>query len=225
MKMKNWALEDRPREKLYQNGPKHLTNAELLAVILTTGTKSISAVDLARNILSSSSNDLNALSRKNIKELCTIKGVGPAKAMMIRAVMELANRKEMVNSKIKDQICSSDDAFRMLKTKFLDLKVEEFWVIYLNRANKVIAQKKLSSGGISGTVVDPKVIFHNALSEFACGLILAHNHPSGNLKPSKSDIAITKKIKQAGEFLDISVLDHLIFSENRFFSFADEGLM
>ncbi len=225
MIIKEWALEDRPREKLYQNGPKQLTNAELLAIIIGSGTKSLSAVELAKNILSHANNDLDQLSTMNISNMCKIKGIGPAKAITIKAVLELANRKGQINHVHKKKITSSHDAFRMLQPSFADLNIEEFWVLFLNRANKVIGKNKISEGGVSATVVDPKVIFHHALSHFATGIILAHNHPSGNLVPSEQDISITQKIAISAKSLEINLFDHLIIAGGSYYSFADQGML
>ena len=222
MNIKEWALEDRPREKLYQQGAKQLTNVELLAIILSSGTRSLSAIDLAKNILSGVSNDLDQLANQEIGDLKKIKGIGPAKAVTIKAVMELANRKGK-GSHVRQKITCSQDAYNILYPFFADLNVEEFWVICLNRANKVLSKKKLSIGGLTGTVVDPKVIFRYALTHSATAIILAHNHPSGNLFPSQVDIRLTEKIKAAAKNLDISVFDHLIFAGGSYYSFADEG--
>lgn len=224
MIIKEWALEDRPREKLYQHGAKQLTNAELLAIILSTGTKSISAVQLSQNILSFGGNDLEKLATMNISELKKIKGVGHVKAIKIKAVLELANRKGSAKTQFS-QIKCSGDAFEILKPIYADLNTEEFWVLYLNRANKVIAKKKLSLGGIAGTLVDIKVIFHHALVNFATAIVLSHNHPSGNLHPSQKDIELTKKICGAARQLDINVFDHLIVAGGYYNSFADSGLL
>lgn len=222
MNIKEWALEDRPREKLYQRGAKDLTDAELLAIIISSGTKSISALQLAKNILAASKNNLNLLAEKDIKSLCKIKGIGPAKAITIKAVMEMANRKVAHKTKRRKITCSQD-SFKELEIHFRDLNVEEFWILFLNRGNLVIGKQRLSVGGVSGTIVDPKVIFKKALDYLATGMVLAHNHPSGNLFPSHADLQITRKIVQAGKSLDISVYDHLIIAGDTYYSFADEG--
>ncbi len=225
MVIKEWALEDRPREKLYQLGSKKLTNAELIAIILSTGSRSLSALDLAKQVLKKADNDLETLSRLSVKQLCELKGIGPAKAVTIKAVMELANRKKNNTPSKLQKITSSQDAYEQFQGIFNDLKVEEFWVIFLNRANAVISKLNISKGGVSGTVVDPKVIFHHALANLATGIILAHNHPSGNLKPSRADIDITNKLVAAGRHLDIKVFDHLIVTNSNYYSFADNSLI
>lgn len=224
MKIKEWALEDRPREKLYQKGAKQLTNAELLAIVLATGTKSMSAVELAKSILQKAGNNVDDLAAMEYPELLKIKGVGPVKALTIKAVMELSNRRQIKDKK-HNKITCSYDAYSFLRSYYKDLKVEQFWVLYLNRANCVINIKKMSEGGVSGTVVDPKVIFHHALAHLASGIILSHNHPSGNLKPSQADMAITRKISEAAKNLDIVLNDHLIISDDAYYSFMDEGKM
>lgn len=223
MNIKEWALADRPREKLYQQGPKQLTTAELLAIILGNGTRNQSAVALAKSILAKAENNLDKLAQLSIADLTSIKGVGPAKSITIKALMELSNRKNATTPLVTGKITSSQDAFSILENHYADLQVEEFWVIYLNRANKVISATKLSTGGVSATIVDPKLIFHQALAKLATGIIISHNHPSGNLKPSQQDIALTNKIKTAAKNLDINLLDHLIVAGNNYYSFADEG--
>ncbi|MCL4110623.1 UNVERIFIED_CONTAM: hypothetical protein GTU68_060514 [Idotea baltica] len=222
MNIKEWALEDRPREKLYQKGAKDLTDAELLAIIISSGTKSISALQLAKNILAESKNNLNLLAEKDIKSLCKIKGIGPAKAVTIKAVMEMANRKRLQKAKRRKITCSND-SFKELEIHFQDLNIEEFWILFLNRGNIVIGKQRISIGGVTGTVVDPRVIFKQALEYLATGIVLSHNHPSGNLYPSNADLQITRKIVAAGKSLDITVYDHLIISGSSYFSFADEG--
>lgn len=225
MNIKSWALEDRPREKLFQWGPKQLTTAELLAIVLGNGTRDISAVQLAKSILSAADNNLEKLSSLSINQLKEIKGVGPAKAVTIKAVLELANRKLSSESSEREQVTSSNEAFNILAPNFADLETEEFWVIYLNRANKVITKSRISLGGVSALIVDPKVIFREALSLLASSIVIAHNHPSGNLKPSQQDINITKKIFAAAQNLDINLLDHIILAGGSFFSFADNGMI
>ncbi|GLR19133.1 RadC family protein [Portibacter lacus] len=222
MNIKEWAVEDRPREKLYRRGAKDLTDAELLAIIISSGTRSISALQLAKNILSESKNNLNLLAEKDIKTLCKIKGIGPAKAISIKAVMEMANRKAAHVTKRRKITCSKD-SYNELELHFRDLNVEEFWILFLNRGNIVIGKQRISIGGVTGTIVDPKVIYKKALDFLATGIILAHNHPSGNLVPSNADLQITRKIVDAGKSLDISVYDHLIIAGNSYYSFADEG--
>lgn len=221
----SWALEERPREKLQMKGKDALTDIELLAILIGSGTRKLSAVDVAREILEKNSHDLRRLSRLGLGDLLKFRGVGKVKAVKIMAAFELARRKEASLSREQIQIRSSADAFQCIAHKLADLRHEEFWVILLNRAHKVIKIGKISSGGVTGTVVDPKVVFKTALEELACSIILCHNHPSGNLKPSKADINITQKIESAGKTLDIQVLDHLIVANNSYFSFSDQHLM
>lgn len=225
MNIKDWALEDRPREKLYQKGAKHLSDAELLAIIISSGTRSVSALELAKNILLKSDNNLDTLARKDIAALCKLKGVGPAKATAIKAVMELANRKNTSKSTAVVKITCSQDSFAALESSYKDLDVEEFWILYLNRANKIIGKFRVGIGGVTGVVVDSKTIFKKAINLMATGIILSHNHPSGNLKPSKNDIQVTHKLKEGGKHFDIVVYDHIIIAGRSYFSFADEGLL
>ena len=221
--IKNWAEDDRPREKLLLNGKRALSDSELLAIIMGSGSREESAVDLAKRILQSVSNNWHNLSRLSVKDLCKFKGIGTAKAVSIIAAMEIGRRREAQSHEEKPKITSSKDAFTILRSLIGDLQVEEFWVLFLNQANFVIHKEQISKGGISQTAVDVRIILKIALEEMATGIILAHNHPSGNLKPSKSDHIITQKVKKAGETLDLNVLDHLIVTQKSYFSFADEG--
>ncbi|MDH5598023.1 MAG: DNA repair protein RadC [Cyclobacteriaceae bacterium] len=223
--IKQWAEEDRPREKLLLKGKHILTDAELLAIIIGSGTKKQSAVELAKHILLDFENDLNALARQNVKELMRFKGIGEARAINIVAAFELSRRRSPEGVTEDRFIRSSKDIFELYKSQFMDLAHEEFWVVLLNRRNKVLKQQFISSGGVAGTVVDPKIIFKHALSELATSIILIHNHPSGNKKASHEDIRITKKLHQAGELMEVKVLDHIIFAGNDYYSFADEGLI
>jgi DNA repair protein RadC len=225
MNIKDWTLEDRPREKLYQKGAKQLSDAELLAIIISSGTRSVSALELAKGILSHADNNLDTLARKDITTLCKIKGVGPAKATAIKAVMELANRKNTSKSRAVAKITCSQDSFAALENVYKDLDVEEFWILYLNRANKVIGKFRVGVGGVTGVIVDSKIIYQKAINLMATGMILSHNHPSGNLKPSKNDIQVTNKLKEGGKHFDIVVYDHIIVAGKSYFSFADEGLI
>lgn len=225
IKISKWDEADRPREKLIQKGISSLSNTEIIATLIRSGTRSMSAVDLAKNILQEVDYDLNALAKLSVKDLQRYKGMGEAKAISIVSALELGRRRKDVAKKEKTQIRSSEDAYQLIKPYLLDLQHEEFWVILLNRANTVIATKKISTGGISGTIADPKIIFKLALEHSASGLILIHNHPSGNLRPSEADTQLTKKIKAAGTYLDIAVLDHVIFSNDGYYSFADKGLL
>lgn len=221
----SWAEEDRPREKLVLKGRQVLTNAELLAIVIGSGSKNESAVDLSKRILASVNNDLFAIGKLSIKDLMKFKGIGEAKAISIIATLELGRRRKNSEKIDSKKITSSNDAYEELKDLFSDLDHEQFWVLLLSRSNKVIAKKRISIGGVAGTVVDSKIIFKTALEHLASGIILAHNHPSGNLKPSTADITITKKIMAAGKNLDINVLDHIIVSDLGYTSLVDDGFV
>ncbi len=221
----SWALEDRPREKLLEKGKEALSDAELIAILLGTGTRSMSAVDLAKAILQKADNDLNTLAKLTLKDLQKIKGIGQAKAITIASALELGRRRKDVEIKKKVTVNGSQIVYELMKPHLLDAQVEEFWVIFLTRANNVIKKQKISQGGVAGTVADPKVIFKYALEETASGIILIHNHPSGNLQPSGEDISLTQKLKEGAKLLDMAVLDHLIFANTGYFSFVDNGKM
>lgn len=223
--IKAWAEEDRPREKLLLQGRRSLSDAELVAILIGSGTREESAVELSRRILHSLDNSLEKLSRMSVKELSAFKGIGEAKAISIIAALELGRRRRDEESADVPAITSSRDAFTVLKRYYMDLNHEEFRILLLNRANKVLSQHLISKGGQAGTVADPKIIFQTALENHAASIILSHNHPSGNLKPSQADMSLTHKLRDAGGLLDIAVLDHLIFSNEKYLSFADEGLM
>lgn len=225
LNIKSWAAEDRPREKLVLKGKAALSDAELIAILLGTGTSKMSAVDLAKNILQAVNNDLNALARLSVKDLVKIKGIGQAKAITIISALELGRRRKDLLTEERPRINGSADAFEILKADLLDIPHEAFWIILLNRANRVIKKHQISQGGVAGTVADPKIIFKVAVEELASGIILAHNHPSGNLTASQADLDLTKKLKESGKLLDIQVLDHLILADKKYFSFADEGLL
>lgn len=227
--IKAWAEADRPREKLLKLGRHNLTDSELLAILIRAGTKELSAVDVAKKILSACNNDITELSKLSVCDLVKkSKGIGKVKAITIIAALELGRRRREAEGLKKKTITTSHDAFEILQPKMADLPHEEFFVLLLNRANDVIKDypiEKISKGGIAGTVVDPKLIFKAALDHNACGIILSHNHPSGNPKPSPEDLKLTKKIKDAGILMEISVLDHIIVAGEGYFSFADEGLL
>jgi len=223
--IKNWAAEDRPREKLSLKGKSTLSDAELLAILLGTGTPTLSAVDLAKNVLQSAGNSLHELARLSARDLMKIKGIGEAKAITIIAALELGRRRKDLDVNEKPKVTTSRDVFEYLKADLLDIPHEEFWIVVLNRANRIIKKHQVSQGGVAGTVADPKIIFKIALEELASGIILAHNHPSGNLTASQADIALTKKLKEAGKLLEIQVLDHVIIAGQKYFSFADEGIL
>ncbi len=223
--IKDWADDDRPREKLLIKGKGALSDAELIAILIGSGNRDESAVDLSKRILQSLGNNLNKLAKLSVNDLVKFKGIGEAKAISIIASLELGRRRRTADVLEKDNVGGSKDAFQILQLKLEDLPHEEFWIVLLNRANKVIDTKLVSRGGVSSTVVDSKVIFNFALESLASAIILAHNHPSGNLKPSNSDIRLTKKIVAVGKIMEVPVLDHIIVGDNDYFSFADEGLI
>ena len=223
--IKKWAKDDRPREKLLKKGKEVLSDAELLAILIQNGTHSRNAVDLARELLALGKNNLAELSKLSARDLMKIKGIGEAKAVTITAALELGRRRQAAMPSEKPVITDSASIASMLQAKYRDLRQEVFVVVFLNRANKVKQIETISSGGITGTVADPRIILKRALEEDAVNIILCHNHPSGNLKPSRADIELTNKIKEAASYLDIKVLDHIIVSDEGYFSFADEGLL
>ena len=223
--IKQWNVSDRPREKLVQKGKSALTDAELIAILLGSGNRHQSAVELARHILKSIENNLNQLGRLSISDLKKFNGVGEAKAIAILAALELGRRRKASQALMQPKITSSKDVFEYMSPEIADLENEEFWIILLNRANKIIAKKRISSGGVSGTVADSKIIFKEALDKLASSIILCHNHPSGNSRPSKADIELTKKLRAAGQMLEIPVLDHIIIANQKYFSFADENYL
>jgi len=223
--IKEWSEDDRPREKLLVKGKGVLSDAELLAILIASGNRGESAVDLSKRVLQNLDNSINNLGKQSVKELTKFKGIGEAKALTIIAAMELGRRRKAEEVIQKSQIGSSSDAFEVLQSKLEDLPHEEFWVMLLNRANKLIDIKLVGRGGVSGTVADSKIIFNFAVESLASGIILAHNHPSGNLKPSNSDVQLTKKIVAAGKIMEVPILDHIIIGDNAYFSFADEGLI
>jgi len=223
LNIKNWSPEDRPREKLVMKGTGALSDAELIAILIGTGTTKITAVELARQMLQHVNNDLHSLARLTVKDLMKIKGIGEAKAITIVAALELGRRRKELEPEAKPKIASSKDAFELLRGDLMDLPKEEFWVLLLNRANRVIAKRRISEGGVSGTVADPKIIFKLALEELASGVIVAHNHPSGNLSASQQDIDLTRKLREGGKLLEIQLLDHIIVAGTRYYSFADNG--
>lgn len=223
--IKNWALNDRPREKLLQKGKLALSDAELIAILIGSGNTDESAVELSKKILSKTNNNLNQLGKLSAKQLMVHKGIGEAKAISIIAAMELGRRRRTEDALELVKIASSSTVFELLQPIIGELPHEEFWILYLNNANKIIEKVQISKGGITGTLVDVRITLKKALELGATSLILAHNHPSGNLNPSEADKQLTNKLKIAGESLDIKVLDHLIVTEKSYFSFADEGLM
>ena len=223
--IKSWSVYERPREKLVERGRSALSDAELLAILIATGTKTLSALDLAKQVLSAAGNNLFDLGKMEVAELRKLKGIGEAKAKTIVSALELGRRRKESKVQDKIRITCSKDAFDIVAPLLQDQKHEEFWVIYLNRANMVVATRNISKGGIAGTVADSRIIFKQGIEILASAVILCHNHPSGNLKASDSDIQLTKKLKEAGTFLEIPVLDHLIVGESGYLSFADEGMI
>jgi DNA repair protein RadC len=223
--IKEWAKDDRPREKLLSKGPETLSDAELIAILINHGNKEKSAVDLAREVLKLGKDNLHDLGKISVKALMKIKGIGEAKAIAIAAAMELGRRRQAFPPMEKQFITSSSDIARLLQSRLKDHRHEVFIVVYLNRANKIKSIQDISKGGITGTVADPRIIIKKALEEDAVNIILCHNHPSGSLKPSRADEELTQKIKEAAEYLDIRVLDHIIVSEEGYYSFADEGIL
>ncbi len=223
--IKAWAEEDRPREKLLLKGKHSLTDAELIAILIGTGNSGETAVDLARKILSGNSNDLNLLGKMNVQELQKYKGIGQAKAVTIVAAMELGRRRKESKEVKMDKLTNSLEAVNLMQPLLGDLMHEEFWIIFLNRANGIIGKQQISKGGMSGTVADPRMIFKAALDQKAVSIILCHNHPSGNNQPSAADVQLTKNISEGGKVLEITVLDHIIVTQHGFYSFADEGLI
>lgn len=221
----SWAEEDRPREKLLLKGKAALTDAELVAILIGSGTRDLSAVDLSKVILQKANNNLNELAKLSIKDLMKIKGIGEAKAISIAAALELGRRRKESEVVRRPRISSSRDAYEQIQPYLLDLPHEEFWLLLLNRANEVIRPVQVSQGGVSGTVADPKIIFKLAIECLASAIILVHNHPSGNLKPSEADKDLTRRLASAGKLLEIPILDHLIFTDASYLSFSDEGLM
>ncbi len=223
--IKAWAEEDRPREKLSLQGRRSLSDAELIAILIGSGNRNESAVELSKRILHACNKDLNQLARLNIAELSRFKGIGEAKAVSIIAALELGRRRKETLSAVRVQVSTSIDVYQAIVSQLKDLNHEEFWILLLNRANKITSRHLVSKGGQAGTIADPKIIFNIALENHAASIILAHNHPSGNLKPSQADLELTQKLRSAGQFLDIPVLDHLIITDQGFLSFADEGIL
>jgi len=223
--IKYWAKDDRPREKLLSNSARSLSDSELLAILLINGNKEKSAVDLARDVLRLGKNDLNELGKLSVRDLMKIKGIGEAKAISVAAALELGRRRQSSGFLDKTTVKDSRDIASYLQVLLKDYTQEVFAVVFLNRANKINHFEIVSEGGITGTVADPRIILKKALEENAVSLILCHNHPSGNLKPSKADEELTYKIREAAKYFDIRIIDHVIVSEEGYFSFADEGIL
>jgi DNA repair protein RadC len=223
--IKNWAVDDRPREKLFTKGAIALSDSELLAILINTGNKNKSAVELAKEVLGLGRNNLNELGKLSVNDLMKINGIGEAKAITLAAALELGRRRQASASLVKSGIKSSNDIAEYLKITLKDYQLEVFAVVFLNRANKVNHFEIISKGGITGTVADPRVILKKALEKDATSIVLCHNHPSGNLRPSKADEELTLKIKEAAKYFDIRIMDHIIVSEDGYYSFADEGML
>jgi DNA repair protein RadC len=223
--IRNWSVEDRPREKMLSSGIQSLSNAELIALLIGSGTRKLSAVDLARQIMQMADNNLDKLGKYSVADLKKFKGIGQAKAITIVAALELGRRRKLVDSPELTKITSSNDVFNLIYPHLSDLPYEEFWIILLNRSNKVIDKQKISQGGITGTVTDIRLILKMAIDNLSTSMALCHNHPSGNLQPSDADIAITRRLKESALLMDISLLDHIIVAGKGYFSFADENLL
>jgi DNA repair protein RadC len=223
--IKLWAEEDRPREKLLLHGRRHLTDAELIAILIGSGSKNETAVDLSKKILAFYDNNLTKLGKASIQELSKFKGIGEAKALTIIAALELGLRRKETTEEINAQVTTSNDVYKYLHQTFANLNHEEFWILLLNRSNRVIGKFLISKGGQAGTVADPKIIFKTALENNAANIVLAHNHPSGSLKPSESDDKLTKDMVASGNLLSLYVVDHLIFANNRYYSYKDDDLI
>lgn len=225
LNIKSWAEEDRPREKFALKGKNSLSDAELIAILIGSGNRNESAVELSKRILSRFNNNLNDLGKTDLDGLMSFNGIGEAKAISIAAALELGRRRKSVEVGIKPKVTTSKDAYNQIEPVLTDLAHEEFWVLLLNRSNQVIDRRNISKGGVSGTVADAKLIFKVAIEKLASSMILCHNHPSGSIAPSDADIRLTKKLVEASKNLDISILDHIIVGNNNYYSFADEGVI
>ncbi len=224
-KISELAEEDRPREKLLLRGKSSLTDAELIAILIGSGTKTLSAVDLSRMILRHVNHDLSALAKLSVKDLMKFKGIGEAKAISIVSAMELGRRRKEQDLPLRQKITSSRDAYELLRPEMYDEVIEHFYLILLSRSNYVIKKQLISQGGTSGTVVDPKLVFKTALEHMAHSVILVHNHPSGSASPSEQDKKLTQRLVRIGRDMDLNILDHVIFTDRGYFSFADEGIL
>lgn len=226
LSIKEWAEEDRPREKLLLKGPSALSNSELLAILIGSGNREMSAVELGKRILQQVGNDLNLLGKMDVSDFTRqFKGIGPAKAVTLIAALELGRRRKSVKGKVRKKISSSRDGYHFLFPILSDLNHEETWALLTDRSNQVVTTMQVSRGGISGTVVDVRLVLREALNHYASGIILGHNHPSGNCRPSPQDTHITKKLKEAAQWMDITLLDHIIVGGDHYFSYADEGII
>ncbi len=226
LSIKEWAEEDRPREKLLLKGPSALSNSELLAILIGSGNREMSAVELGKRILQQVGNDLNLLGKMDVSDFTRqFKGIGPAKAVTLIAALELGRRRKSIKGKVRKKISSSRDGYHFLFPILSDLNHEETWALLTDRSNQVVTTMQVSRGGISGTVVDVRLVLREALNHYASGIILGHNHPSGNCRPSPQDTHITKKLKEAAQWMDITLLDHIIVGGDHYFSYADEGII
>ncbi len=225
MSIKFLAEDDRPREKFLMKGKNALSDAELLAIIMGSGNREESAVDLARRILNTVGNNWHQLSKLSVKDLMKFNGIGEAKAISIAAALEIGRRRAAQEVPERKKITCSKDVFEFLKPYLGDLQTEEFWAVFVNQNNRILHFSQLTTGGISSSIVDVRILFKTALEHFATAVFVAHNHPSGNMKPSQEDLRITKQIAEGGNFLNIKLLDHLILNQNSYYSFADEGLL
>ncbi len=223
--IKSWAEDDRPREKLIQKGRSVLSDAELIAILIGSGNREMSAVELSKFVLSQSDNSLNTVAKKTVKDLTRFNGIGEAKAISIIAALELGRRRKSEEILKKVKIASSKDAYQQLFPLMVDKFVEEFWILLLNQNNRVLSKHLISTGGVSGTVADIRIILKKAIDELASGIILSHNHPSGNTQPSQADRKLTRKIMEAAQWMDVKVLDHIIIGDEDYYSFADEDTL
>jgi len=223
--IKGWAVDDQPRFKMRNNGSKTLSNSELLALLIGSGSNEESAVELGRRILAKVGQDLDRLARMSLREMMEFKGIGEAKAISIAAALELGRRRLRQEGTARPQIISSKSAYDLIAPLITDIEHEEFWVIFLDRSNRVIHRHCVSQGGVAYTSVDPKIVFRHALDHLASGLVLCHNHPSGHLKPSTEDISLTKQLNAAAVLFEMKILDHIIIGGRDYYSFADEGLL
>jgi DNA repair protein RadC len=223
--IKAWAEDDQPREKMIAKGKAALSDAELIAIMIGSGTVGENAIDLSKRMLQSVNNDLSELGRSSIKDLMKFKGIGEAKAITIVAALELGRRRQFSDMLERNIVSCSRDIYDAMLPLLIDLKHEEFWILLMNQANHIVGKSLISKGGVSGTVVDSKMVFKPALDALASGIILVHNHPSGNLKPSQQDIVLTRKLADAGRVLDIAIHDHLIITNGNYYSFADMGMI
>ncbi|MBL7764957.1 MAG: DNA repair protein RadC [Chitinophagaceae bacterium] len=224
--IKSWSEEDRPREKLMMKGPQALSHAELLAILINTGTRDRTALDIAREILVRSRDNLQELGKMSLTDIRKIKGMGDKKSITVLAALELGKRRQLADALENPKITTSRDGFNLLQPYFMGLTAEQFYVLYLSHSNRVVSVQPVSQGGITATVVDPRILFKKALElNGVTQMVMAHNHPSGNLTPSEADKKLTQKVKEAGLLLEIRLIDHLIISENRYYSFSDEGML